>query len=76
MGGGVVHNFAPLQVTCQESLLFHHVIGTVEAEVKEGDMGVYGIAVLGFFPCGISVIANEQAERRRSACGAASLCER
>ena len=23
---------------------------------KEGDMGVYGIAVLGFFSCGISVI--------------------
>ena len=72
----MVHNFAPLQVTCQESLLFHHVISTVEAEVKEGDMGVYVIAVLGFFPCVISVIANEQAERRRSACGAASLCER
>ena len=24
--------------------------------LKEGDMGVYGIAVLGFFSCGISVI--------------------
>ena len=24
--------------------------------IKEGDMGVYGIAVLGFFSCGISVI--------------------
>ena len=29
-------------------------------------MGVYGIAVLGFFSCGISVIANEPSERRRS----------
>ena len=25
--------------------------------VEEGDMGVYGIAVLGFFSCGISVIS-------------------
>ena len=29
----------------------------VKELLKEGDMGVYGIAVLGFFSCGISVIS-------------------
>ena len=28
----------------------------ISSHVHEGDMGVYGIAVLGFFSCGISVI--------------------
>ena len=37
------------------------LVGTVRAysilvTCKEGDMGVYGIAVLGFFSCGILVI--------------------
>ena len=33
VGGGVVHNFAPLQVTCQESWLFHHIIGMTNTGV-------------------------------------------
>ena len=35
------HSFRPVRLTCTRSYMY------------EGDMGVYGIAVLGFFSCGI-----------------------
>ena len=43
-----------------------YVIHELKMATTEGDMGVYGIAVCGFFSCGITVITSAQREVKDS----------